>query len=249
MSSVVWLYRAVLLVVLTTLPGISAAQTLQMVYRDKPPYSYVENGIAKGFLLDRTRRILKRAGLDAEFREMPPKRIFLEIEKNEYPVCSFGWYRLAERERYAKYSEPIHQDRPHVVVAGPHSIDKVRRHSSLKTLMNDRSLLLAALDGVSYGLELDRIISSFPGAVDRSLQSPLNVLRKISAQHGDFMFLDQEDFDYLTESSADFRAGHFQRIEYPDMPPGLKRYILCSQKVGSDVMRRINAAIDLERGR
>jgi hypothetical protein len=131
----------VLLVVLTTLPGASAAQTLQMVYRDKPPYSYLDKGVAKGFLLDRTRRIMRRAGLDAAFREMPPKRIFLEIEKNEYPVCSFGWYRLAERERYARYSESIHQDRPHVVVVGPHSIEKVRRHSTLGTLMNDRSLL------------------------------------------------------------------------------------------------------------
>jgi len=223
-----------------------AAESLLMVFRDKPPYSFVENGVAKGFLLERTRRVLGRAGVEAEFREMPPKRIFLEIEKNEQAICSFGWYKIPEREKYARFSAPLHQDRPHVVLAGSRSADAVRRNATFKGLMSDRALVLAGADGVSYGAELDAMIKTFPGMVDFTLQSPLQVAKKLAAQRADFMLIDQDDYDFLTASNADFRGDSLVRIEYPDMPPGLKRYILCSQRVGDDTMRRINTAIAAE---
>jgi uncharacterized protein (TIGR02285 family) len=222
------------------------AESLLMVFRDKPPYSYVENGAAKGFLLERTKRIAGRAGIEFQYREMPPKRIFLEIEKNEQAICSFGWYKITEREKYARFSVPIHQDRPHVVLAGARSADAVRKRATLRELMADRALVLAAADGVSYGSELDAMISAFPGKTDRTLQSPLQVAKKLAAQRADFMFIDQDDFDYLTASNADFRGDGLVRVEYPDMPAGLKRYILCSQQVGENTMRQLNAAIVAE---
>jgi uncharacterized protein (TIGR02285 family) len=227
-------------------PCGAVAEKLLIVFRDKPPYSFVESGTPKGFLLDRTRNVLGRAGIEPEFREMPPKRIFMEIEMNEQPICSFGWYKIPEREKYARFSASLHQDRPHVVLAGPRSADAVRRHTTLKGLMSDRTLVLAGADGVSYGQELDALIKAFPGNTDRTLQSPLQVAKKLAAQRADFMLIDQDDFDYLTASNADFRGDGLVRIEYPDMPGGLKRYILCSQKVGDDTMRRINTAIAAE---
>ena len=228
------------------LPRWALADGLLMAYRDKPPYSYLDNGVAKGFLLERTRRVLSRAGIDAQFREMPPKRIFLEIQNNEQAICSFGWYKLTEREKYARFSVSLHQDRPHVVLAGPRSLDAVRRHASLKGLMSDQALVWAGADGVSYGPELDAMITTFAGKIDRTLQSPLQVARKVAALRADFMFIDQDDFDYLSASSADFSGSGLVRLDYPDMPHGLRRYILCSQQVGHDVMHRINAAIALE---
>lgn len=214
-----------------------------MVFRDKPPYSYMDNGAAKGFLLERTRRALTIAGVEFQFREMPPKRIFLEIEKNEQAICSFGWYKIPERERYARFSVPLHQDKPHVVLAGARSVGAVRKNMTLKELMSDPSLIVAGADGVSYGAELDQMLLKFAGKVDLTLQSPLQVVKKIAAQRADFMFIDQEDYNYLTESSVDFRGEGLVRIDYPDMPAGLKRYILCSQRVSDDTMQIINAAI------
>ena len=228
------------------MPTCARAQSVLMVYRDKPPYSYLENGVAKGFLLERTRRVMQRAGIESQFRELPPKRIFLEIQRDEQAICSFGWYKLAERERYARFSAPLHQDRPHVVLAGPRSVDAVRRHTSLKSLMSDATLIVAGADGVSYGAELDVMIAKFAGKRDFTLQSPLQVAKKIAAQRADFMFIDQEDYDYLTASNADFRSDALVRIDYADMPAGLKRHILCSQRVGQETMRKINAAIAAE---
>jgi uncharacterized protein (TIGR02285 family) len=221
-----------------------AAQDLSVVFRDKPPYSYVEGGVQKGFLLDRTRQILEAAGIRHTLREMPPKRIFQEIQDNAEAICSFGWYKIPEREKFARFSLPIHTDRPHVVLAGPRSAEDVRRHKTLKALMADGALTLATVDGVSYGPDLDAMIAGFAGKNDRALIPPVQVAKKVAAKRADFMLIDQEDYDYLLATNPEFRDEKLVRIEYPDLPPGLKRYILCSHRVGTDTMAKIDAAIE-----
>jgi polar amino acid transport system substrate-binding protein len=228
------------------LSSSAMADSLLMAYINKPPYSYSDNGVGKGFLIERVSRIMSRAGMDVRYQEMSAKRVLLEIQKNAQAICSSGWYRNAEREAYARYSVFIHEDRPHLLLAGPRSLDSVRRHGSLKSLMSDKTMVLVTSEGFSYGPEFDLMIASFPGKVDSTLQPPLQLAKKIAAQRADFMFIDHEDFDYLSRSSPDFVADGLVRIKYPDMPPGLKRYIICSQKVGDDVMRQINAAIAAE---
>lgn len=221
----------------------AAGATLTMVFRDKPPYSYVENGIQRGFLLERTKRILDRAGVKAQFIDLPPKRIFLEIQNNSEAICSFGWYKIPEREKYAKFSPPIHQDRPHVVLASPRAAAAMSKHHSLKTLIADAALTLAVVDGVSYGPELDEMIRHFPGILDRSLISPIQVAKKLALDRADFMFIDQEDLEFLISSNPELASAGLVRLEYPDLPPGLKRYILCSQQVSDRTMARIGRAI------
>jgi uncharacterized protein (TIGR02285 family) len=214
-----------------------------MAFRDKPPYSYVENGIQRGFLLERTQRILDYAGIKASFVDLPPKRIFREIENNTEAICSFGWYKIPEREKYAKFSPPIHQDRPHVVLASARAAAGISQHGSLKTLLADAELRLAVVDGVSYGPELDEMIGHFAGTLDRSLISPIQVARKLALDRADFMFIDQEDLEYLMSSHPGLRSAGLVRFDYPDLPPGLKRYILCSRQVSDRTMARIGRAV------
>jgi uncharacterized protein (TIGR02285 family) len=219
------------------------SEPLRMVFRDKPPYSYQENGVQKGFLLEKTKRILARAKIESTFAILPPKRIFQEIQDSETQVCSFGWYKIPEREKYASFSVAMHQDRPQVVLASPKSVNMLRKHKSLKSMMANPALVIALADGVSYGPELDSMLAVFPGKIDRALVSPLQVAEKVAKNRADLMFIDQSDYDYMVETDAAFRSKGLIVISYPDMPVGLKRYILCSRKVSDQTMRRINAAI------
>lgn len=225
------------------MPPAAFGEPLTMVFRDKPPYSWVDNGKQKGFLLDRVRQILAAAKIDAKFEIVPPKRIFADIAANRAEICSFGWYRIPEREAYAKFSQPIHQDKPHVILAGPRSRDAIARHRSLRELMADNSLLLGVVDGVSYGPEIDALIASFRGPVERALIPPLQLARKVAAQRVDFMFIDQEDLEHLAQANPELRNDNLKKLSYADLPPGLKRYILCSQMVSDETMARINQAI------
>lgn len=218
-------------------------EPLMVVFREKPPYSYTDQGVQKGFLLERTKQVLDKAHIPANFEIMPPKRIFSEIEANTRPICSFGWYKTPEREKYALFTQPIHKDRPHIVLAAPVSAAAIKRHATLRNLLADKKLTLAVVDGTSYGPELDRLIASSVGTVDRALVSPLQVAQKVAAKRADFMFMDQDDYEYLLATDPDFTNKTLARISFPDMPPGLLRYILCSQKTGKDVINRLNSAI------
>ena len=224
-------------------PRPVCAEPLTIAFRDKPPYSWVDNGVQRGFLLERTRRIFDQAGIRTQFIDLPPKRIFLELQNNAQPICSFGWYKIPEREKYARFSQPMHQDRPHVVLAGPRSSDEVKQHRTLKNLLAAPDLTLAVVDGVSYGPEIDLMISRYPGPIDRSLLSPIQVAKMVAVKRADFMFIDQEDYDYLVATNPEFRDDALVRLDYPDLPAGLKRYILCNQKVSEATMARIDTAI------
>jgi ABC-type amino acid transport substrate-binding protein len=235
-----------ILVLQVCIPVSALAEPLLMLFREKPPYSYVENGVQKGFLLEKTQKILARAKIESKFTIVPPKRLFQEIQDNAFPVCSFGWYKNPEREKYARFSLPIHQDRPQVVLASPKSA-KLHRHKTLKSVMADPTLVIAVLDAVSYGPELDAMIAAFPGKIDKALLSVAQVVKKVAAHRADLMFIDQDDYDYLAEINGDVKNAGLVRVVYPDLPAGLKRYILCSHKVSEEVMRKINTGISTEK--
>lgn len=221
----------------------SAAAPIRMLFRDKPPYSYMDNGSPKGFLFDRTRKVLDLAGIHASYEMLPPKRLFAEIEANLGPVCSFGWYKIPSREAYAKFSRPIHQDRPHVVLASRKVSARLRALDSLADLRRQKDLTVAAADGVSYGPDLDSFLREFAGQVDRPLLSPMQIAQSIAAGRADFMFVDQDDLDYMRGDSAAFVSLGVQAIEFRDLPPGLRRYILCSRSVDDRLIERMNDAI------
>lgn len=237
------LASAVLLVLaLFKSPAIGETQ-LRMLFRDKPPYSYQEKGEPKGFLFERTKMILDLAGVRASYEMLPPKRLFAEIEANLGPVCSFGWYRIPSREAFAKFTRPIHHDRPHLVLARRAVADRMRLSGSLAAVAADKTLAVAAADGVSYGPELDALIARFAGRVERMLTSPLQVAQNIAAGRADFMFIDQDDYDHLRANEAEFPKLALQAMSFPDMPAGLRRHILCSRQVSDELMERMNAAI------
>ena len=232
-----------LLLGLASLSTAAAETRLRMLFRDKPPYSYIEKGEPKGFLYERTRKILDLAGIRASYEMLPPKRLFAEIEANLGPVCSFGWYRISSREAFARFTRPIHQDRPHLVLARRPVVERLRAAGTLAAIVGDRSLSLAAADGVSYGPELDAMIASFAGRVERMLTAPLQVAQNVATGRADLMFIDHDDYDYLRAGVRDFPNDSLQALNFPDMPPGLRRHILCSRQVSDELMERMDAAI------
>lgn len=219
-----------------------ADRIIAVQYRDKPPYSYTQDGKPVGFLMERTTDIFKRANLTANFEELPVKRITQNIQLNSNPVCSPGWYKLPERELYALFSLPIHEDKPHLVLVGAHAMERVRTARTLKELFANPELKLGKVSGASYGAELDSMISTTAQAAMDSTVTPLVMAKMIKFKRADYMLIDEEDYSFLNQQ-GEVDAADVKPLRYADMPPGLKRYIMCSKSVGTDTMDRINAAI------
>ena len=219
-----------------------AAPEVLIAYRNKPPYSTTIDGHPSGVLIDKTRRIFEAAGVPYRFEEMPLKRITSEITTNQQALCTPGWYRLPERERLGNFSAAIHRDPPQLVLASNARAAAVRAHATLRTLLRDPKLQLLVLEGASYGGDIDGLIAALPQRPPSAVGTSLQVGRMVAAQRGDYMFIDQADYDFLRREDPKTAAA-VQVVRFADMPQGMQRYYWCSRKVDAPLLARIDAAI------
>jgi polar amino acid transport system substrate-binding protein len=239
------IFVSVGLLVLSTFGFAGTSVPLTVAWRNKPPLHYKENGVEQGLLLDRAKQVFATAGIPTTFVEEPSKRIWANFSSGTPSYCSIGWYHLPERELIAQYSEIFHTDRPHTLLAAPIAADKVRAHHSLASLLTDKELTLGLVDGVSYGPQLDAMIKSTANRIERKTVEPPLMARIVAANRVSFMFIDRDDWEYLSQRDEMVRDA--VQIDFPDLPAGLNRYIVCSKDVPADVMAKINKAIETVR--
>lgn len=224
-------------------PCAALAQApLAVEYRDKPPYSYTEGGKPAGFLMERTARLLKRAGLDVRYAEVPIRRTLLNLQGNQAPLCSPGLYKNPEREAFARFSLPIHRDKPHVVLAHANAAAQIRAATRVAQLFADASLQPGLLDGVSYGQPLDQLLATAAKPPIRAQLTPLQLARMVGARRVDYMLIDEEDLNWLRKD-PEFTPLPLVRVEFADMPRGELRYLACSQQVTPQTMDKLNQVI------
>lgn len=223
--------------------GATLAQApLNIEYRDKPPYSYTVEGKPVGFLMERTARLLKRAGIEARYAEVPIRRTLQHLQANQGALCSPGLYKNAEREEFARFSLPIHRDRPHVVLAHADVVARVRAIPRIAQLFSDASLQPGLLDGVSYGQRLDQLLAAAAKPPIRAQLTPLQLARMVGVRRVDYMLIDEEDLGWLRKD-AEFTPLPLVRVEFADMPRGELRYLACSQQVTLQTLDKLNQAI------
>lgn len=217
------------------------AQELTVAWRAKPPHQYVENGVEKGLLLERAKEVFQQAQLTTHFVEEPAKRIWHNFAIKTENYCSFGWYRIAEREPLVQFSAVFHTDPPHTILVAPEALARVQEHKTLASLLADDSLTLGLVDGVSYGPQLDAMIKQSRNHIERSSAAPLVMAHMIAARRASFMLIDREDWEYLRERENG--AHELVQIDLKGLPPGLNRYIVCSKDVPAETMKKIDQAI------
>ncbi len=97
------------------------------------------------------------------------------------------------------------------------------------------------VDGISYGGELDALIRQQTPPPLRATVTPVQLTRMLGAGRADYMFMDREDYLWLT------RHGEVSKklgaLNFPDLPAGLQRHMMCSMKTPDATMQAIDAAI------
>jgi polar amino acid transport system substrate-binding protein len=224
----------------------TATQPITVAWRDKPPYHYIENGENKGFLLKRTRAVFKQAGVPARFVNEPQKRIWANLSHGATNYCAISWYRLPDREAVAQFTLPIHEDMPHTILIAPGALESVKAHPTLASLLDDPSLTLGVVEGASYGPLIDQMIrNSKNQLMSRTVEVTL-MMRMLAIGRASFMFVDREDWEFFRKKEIGVQAA--TRHDFPDMPPGLRRYIACSKDVTPEIIDKLNHAITVTGG-
>jgi len=219
-----------------------AQPPLTIEYRDKPPYSFTTDGRPAGFLMERTQKLLKRAGIEARYAEVPIRRTLMNLQANQAAMCSPGMYKIPEREAFARFSLPIHRDKPHVVLANAGAAAQIRAMPRIAQLFADPTLQPGLLDGVSYGQQLDQYLAGAARPAMRAQLAPLQLARMVGARRVDYMLIDEEDLAWLRKD-PEFAPLPLVRIDFADMPQGQLRYFACSMQVTPQTMDKLNRAI------
>jgi polar amino acid transport system substrate-binding protein len=135
----------------------------------------------------------------------------------------------------------VHTDQPHAILAVPAVAARIKAHGNLKSLLADKTLTLAVIDGVSYGPGLDPLIAASENRIMRRTVETAAMFRMVALGRADYLFVDREDWGHLRHRLPELQS--LVLIEFPDMPPGLKRHFVCSRDVPAETMERLNRAI------
>ncbi|CAN7423796.1 transporter substrate-binding domain-containing protein [Pseudoduganella sp. LjRoot289] len=237
------LFQALPLLIAASLASMAtvAAAPLTVSWREKPPYYYTEDGEEKGFMLAYGKAVFAAAGIDARFVREPQKRIWAKFRDGSPNYCSLAWYRLPERELVSQATLPVYADPPHTILVAPGSAARVRAHATLALMMADPELTLAVVDGVSYGPELDARIKTSANQIMRRTVTTTNMIQMLGAGRASYLLADRNDWTFMRARYKELAA--VQQYDVPDLPPGLKRHILCSRDVPAATMEKLNQAI------
>jgi uncharacterized protein (TIGR02285 family) len=194
-----------------------------------------------GLLFAPVSAALARAGIDADWVEMPSARQTEEIKRSEDAMCALGWFKRPERESYASFTDPIYQDRPAVVVARKDDArfaDGMSLHDSFK----DPARTLIVKTGYSYGAVIDEWLKALqPDAEVSSVGNEL-MLGMIAQNRADYAIMAPEEAEDLLGSRPELGTS-LHPVQLNDAPAGELRYLMCSQATPADVIARINKAL------
>ena len=233
---------AVLIVgTLAAAPGF-AADAITLLYQDRPPY-YITNpdGSIGGVVAGRVARALKSVRIQAAWKVRPGKRQIETIRHNRAAVCSPGWFKKPEREQFAKFSDPIYQDHPQVVVIRANERDQFP-HRKLADLFGDRRHSFGAKLGYSFGTFVDRLVKATKPETQKTPQDVTGMVRMLAGRRFDYMLAAEEEFESLQIELGE-ATDAIAALTMDDIPPGNKRYLMCSKAVPDPLIARFNTGL------
>lgn len=215
-------------------------------YVQRPPYTMRSGDGLLGLTGEPSYQAFKNAKVPVVVRETPFARQLHYLEINSGMDCMIGMFKKPERERFAKYSKPVYQDQPQMILT---SVDKANRfadHASVVDVFNDKRLVLLVKLGYSYGVSLDAMIDKYQPTLQTTADENLAMIRRIKLGMADYMFMAPEEASVAIEA-AGWKPQDFRQIRFKNMPGGEYRHLLCSKNVPDEVMQKLNAAIKFKK--
>jgi len=220
----------------------ACAADLILYYYDRPPYMKMNPGAAPtGYLIERTERVLKKAGISYQWELNSVNRIFVDLKAGQLQVCSPGWYTSPERRKFASFTKPIYHDLP--LVGLTRSDSPIPENTTAAAVLSQPHIVVLRKESIVYGAYLDNLLDKMPpeNVLRTSTDFP-NSVRMIHAKRADMAIVAQEEIDTFIRN-VDLDRSEFKLIYFSDEPALGFRHILCSRAVPPELMSRIDDAI------
>jgi polar amino acid transport system substrate-binding protein len=210
-------------------------------YHERAPYYSTGPLGVYGICSNPTRLAFKKAGITFRWEKTPASRQLEILKANKSKVCLIGWFKNPEREKFAKYSSFIYQDKPTIAIARADNYN-MRSGRLLEEIFQNDKLTVLRKNGYSYGTFVDGKISELNPNQLMTNSENIEMLKMIHSRRADYFFISEEEANELVTTSGLLRM-EFKFIKFKNMPDGNKRYLLFSKSVNETVIKKINTAI------
>jgi polar amino acid transport system substrate-binding protein len=220
------------------------AEPLLVLYMERPPYYYTSReGKPSGFLLEQALAVFASAGVPVRTRSLPAKRIVQMLKEEQLNAASVGWFMTEERRHWGVFSSVLYQDQPLVAVHRKGVLSGEGEEVALSDLLKDRTVVLGAIDGFSYGESVDESIRTYSPRQFMLAGDQLQLVKMLGAGRIDYILAAPEEVHYLL-SQAGLREDEFDFTLLRDVPAGNSRYILFSSMVDSLIIQKVNDVLN-----
>ncbi|MBU0970171.1 MAG: hypothetical protein KKC20_05965 [Proteobacteria bacterium] len=210
-------------------------------YHERPPYYMTGPLGVYGLCADPVKRAFHQANIPFRWEKTPAKRQLDILRENRSRACLIGWFKNSEREKFARYSHPIYQDKPFIALARADNPQLISNGPIEEILLNP-DLVLLRKNTYSYGKLLDTMILKLGPRQRRTSAENIGMLKIIHSGGADYFFISEEEATQLPVTSGLLKTD-FKTIRFFNMPGGNKRYLLFSKQVENQVIDQINWAI------
>jgi polar amino acid transport system substrate-binding protein len=214
------------------------------MYDVRAPYIFAEdNNTITGLTATPSAAAFRLANIPVRNVEVSTNRQLSVIKYNESMACGIGWFSIAQRQAVARFTKPIYQDRPLVVVSRIDA-DKVHLHTSLETLIADGALSLLVKTQYSYGSQIDAWLNKYEPNRSAVTLDNYGMLRMIDAKRANYMLMSFEEATHYITNAHFENAAALKFATLMDSPSGNLRHLMCSKSVPVEIIERLNAVIE-----
>jgi uncharacterized protein (TIGR02285 family) len=218
------------------------AQQVDILYDIRVPYVLSNKNTISGFTASPVTQALKKSKLNYHLLQIPTKRQLAMIQSNTSAICGIGWFKKAEREKFAKFTNPLYQDQASIFITRARDSRFSLIYNS-DALLKKKNLKLLIKEDFSYGKYIDDKLTKYQPTTVKTLTNNMNMLNMIKTMRADYMFMSYEEAYNLFESDQSIKDK--LTIRYlTDIPKGNKRYLMCSKKVSDEFINKFNAGLE-----
>ncbi len=220
---------------------MSSTYDITIHYHERSPYYSSGPLGVYGICSDPAKLAFKKAGIEFHWEKTPASRQLDILKANKSRDCLIGWFKNSEREKFAKYTHFIYQDKPTIALAREDNYNLKSGRLLEEVFQNDKLTLLRK-NGYSYGQFIDKKIFKLKPNQMMTNSENIGMIKMIHSRRADYFFISEEEAIELTASSRLLET-EFKLIRFKNMPEGNKRYLLFSKMVEDEVIDKINSAI------
>lgn len=228
-------------ILLFIISSATASDEIKLLWNERAPYMSYSNNELKGITGSVAFKVFNSSNIPYKLSKVTSKRQLLSIKSNKEKVCAIGWYKIKEREKFARFTKPIYKESPVIVLARSDN-KKFKKHHTLNSILKSRDLSLLIKHGYSYGADLDKKILSSRNKIVQSYSSNERMFFLLAMKKVDYIFVAPIEANSLIKKSK-HKSELFSLIKFKALTLSNNRYIICSKKVPESIIAQLNKHI------